>query len=194
MRIKELLQLETIPYFLSVLFLAVGWSITYVAGKVEKFPLLEYHLVVSEKDNATYTYEYTITNITTDKLFKNLEFFFDYRNDAGFIIDSATFYGVPPASFSAEHHLSDVLYAVPITSMQPGNELVVKIVTKSSIEPALRFESDQEILLSEQSYLTWLYKNSLYLIFALIIVWLLLILLYLNEYTKRKPSRRTRRT
>lgn len=98
-QIANLIKLDKIPYLLTVLFLLLGWSVSHIADRLLSAPIVEYHYDEAIKGDVK-TVEYTINNISYDKLYKNLRFSILSTPDT--CIDKVEVFPVPPMLLEKE--------------------------------------------------------------------------------------------
>ena len=177
------------------MFLAIGWIMTYMVNKVEKFPILEYQVlsrtIVQSIPDSVWRYEYQVANITYDQKFDSIDLYFTYQNvnNHQIVSTGTTAIGIPPAMFEAVGNAqkAELEYVIKGLTFQPQTALKIYVRVNGPQAPVLTFQAADEIMLVERSFLTILYRNYLIVIVVLIVIWIILIALYLRAYSSAQP-------
>jgi len=183
----KILLIDKLPYLLSLLFLGVGVSMSYLIKEVKGWPLLEYNIsqaVKAEEDTINgFYYKITISNITSNYIIKEVSFLVDYNNTKGRKIISATPLFKSPSHFPKhDYRKDDFAYELTVNNFQPNWEIDIILFVTGLNVPKLSFFSDQSINLVKRSLKTYIFKKQINFIIILTLIWILLIVSYLFVY------------
>jgi len=182
---------EKTPYLLTILFVALGWTISQITTDLTKSPILEYKQCKKVMANKT-KHAIAITNISLEKVFSNL--IFKLRPEAGsgvICLDSPEMIAPPPTELKSPTQQKEgegfqepecingeyAEYSLP--KLQPGATIQIVMNTDKDVDVNLYVWSENSVRLVESSFLTWAAKNRFGLLICLICVWALLIIIYL---------------
>jgi hypothetical protein len=193
-KISSVLKMTEFPFLLVLLFSITGWLFTKLSDKITSAPTIEYELIrESSPEFGLKQFKYRLTNLSSNKQFKNLSFLIVIpENEWGrFDIKSGTLVNIPPAaSYADTVFINPPRFALQFTikHLNPLNQydLVVNyngkisnpVFTLIDNQPDKEISSDS-LILKPASIFTFLVKNELYIYTALFIFFLLIIFLYL---------------
>lgn len=183
--------IDKLPYLLSMLFIGVGYLITYLTEDINNYPLIEYDVNFQKKNDSLEIYHYKIKigNITNNKMFKKLTLFVDYNNDKGYKILKARPKFKSPLYFK-EYNIPDLnnglFYEFDLTNFQPNWSFVIYVDVSGNLAPTISFTSDELINFQKRSIKTIAFKNKSYLLIGLVVLWIMVIIIYFISYVKAK--------
>jgi hypothetical protein len=181
--LKKLLLAENAPYLLSLLFICLGWTITYLIDKTDKLPVVEYDYN-QEKTDTSLMHKYTITNIS-NTLFKDLSLSFININSSGSKIINVRENPIEPTTLLTSNSvLSELNWKIPILNFQPRSIVEFYIETEGKHNLKFRGTSSQQVILLKKSPVTFIIRNYIYLLFGLFFFWAILICIYLRNYSQ----------
>lgn len=195
---KGILGHKEFPFILTLLFGLLGYHINEITKSILSSPSIEYDFKVTESkninDTAYKSYEYVITNITTDKSFNNLTINFESKNNSQKIFNPATI-AIEPSSlhFITPESLDKRLLVYEILTFQPGDKYKLTFQSISQLKdvdsnPSLYLTSTNTVRIIRTSFITWLVKNYIIVNTILLTTWIMLILLYLFKLKKNENT------
>ena len=196
---NNILTLEKIPYLLTMLFALIGWTLTHIADRLLQSPIIEYR-VEEQQDNNDRTVSLTLTNISKDKLFKDVQFDWLIQdiNKGKFIRDSSYLTEFPPMTLQTTEETEEDHVRFTIKEFHPSWKLQLTSKVLGSALPTLHFSTMsniqeknptvEPIFLIDASFETFLVKNELEILFYLLLLWFLLIMAYIILFFSKAKS------
>ena len=198
-----MLSYEKVPYLLTILFAALGWTLLQFSSELTQSPVLEYSKTLC--GNKETKVIYTFTNLSNDTLFTELHAKIMFRTQRGkeLVKDDLKLQlrAVPPhgigqpnkpemgtRSIRSETILDYVSFHIP--RLSPGAIVTASVKSNKKFTPQLVIECDKAIKILESSYQTGLLKYRFTFLLVLIAVWSLLIMFYI-AYLQIHPKRQT---
>lgn len=175
---------EKVPYLLTILFIALGWTVSQLSTDMTKSPIIEYK---QDRRYAT-KHTFTITNISSEKLFSDLTFKLRIPGDSqAKCMDSPKIYSTSPTELKSptngipEPKCVDDEYAEFILHhLQPGATVKLEMKTnKEVVDVDIYIWCKNPVRLIEASLQTWVAKNQFGVMGGLICLWTVLIIIYL---------------
>jgi len=171
-------KLDKIPYLLTVLFLLLGWSVSHIADRLLSAPIVEYSYKESihgDIDNV----EYTINNISYDKLYKKIIFSILPSAGTNINIDTVEVKPVPPMVLENEPQFTNDCINIEIPEFHPGTSIKILFELPKGSKHNLHFSSDNTaIKLVKSCLMTLVVKHELTILLAMVALWLILIITY----------------
>ena len=176
---KQYLRLESLPYFLTMLLVLVGWSFSRVVDAVYESPTLEYNVQEKEWTGDTMLMQIVLRNISRDRLFKDAVVKVSYPDGKDGNLEFLSLIAVPPAARDSIDHANDdpdfIDYKLP--QIQPGSTYRL-LLAYAGDEPDITFSSPEAVRFKEASLETALVRYELTVNLSLIFLWLVIILIY----------------
>jgi hypothetical protein len=190
---------EKTPYFLTILFLALGWTITQVSTDLAKSPIIEYKSCKKNHTNET-EHIFTITNISSEKLFTNLKFTLRPvdKTDAKCLGEPKMIIPPPTELKGTCQDLGAIqpecvegkygVYILP--QFQPGASIQLVMKTDKNTDINIYVWCNEAVRLAKLSFKTLIVKERLKIMMWLIAIWAILIIIYSSiiHYKKIKPQ------
>lgn len=188
---------EKTPYLLTILFVALGWTISQVSTDLTKSPIIEYKQCRKTKTNET-KHIFTITNISSEKAFSNLIFNLRPEPTSGAKCLGETRMIVPPPTElknpsqeegACQPECVNGKYANYILpQLQPGAIVQLVMNTDKAADVNIYIWCNDPVRLVESSLQTLVVKNRFCVMIGLICIWAFLISLYLVLLHKKRRS------
>lgn len=173
--------MNNIPFLFTVLLSVLAWTTNQIVSSLEKEPILE--VTSKEYDKSTNKLTYVLTNISSNKLFKELTF-----EIYGGIIDCFGEQDVilgPPnmKSMSTPKPKCNESESVDFTVDEFHPSSTIKLVSHVKFldnrdSSALYVKSNNAIKVVHNSLQTFLIKHKLEILITLFVVWFILIVIY----------------
>jgi hypothetical protein len=177
----NILSREKVPYLLTIIFAVAAWGATHIVDGLLKSPLIEYS-IFQYYDGKKTRLEYTLTNVSRSKSFKNLtlEFLLPANGQSEFIENSCAVEHFAPLSVADEPILHKDTFQYTIGQFHPNGKMRIILEITGKQQPTLHHSSKngQPVLLSRASKYTWLARNEQTVIFWMTIVFILLMISY----------------
>jgi hypothetical protein len=188
---KKIITLKDFPFLLTLLFGLIGYQVNNITDNILNSPSIEFDLSVrnSEKrgDEIYKSYECVITNITNNKLFKDLTINFKRTKNSSLKIYNPKMTPLPPSSqhYIDPESLDKKILIYTVLKLQPGDKYRLNFETKSKIDsandhPEIFLTSNDPVRITEKSISTWFVKNFNLINLILIIFWTILIIIYFS--------------
>jgi hypothetical protein len=193
-RLAAFLRYEKIPYVLTGLFLALGWSANSVMTRWREEPIVAYRLA-EEQDEGKRVKTISVKNITSDRVFNHLTIMPFFPNSkitrvyavapeppAGLANPSNKAVGWvdwPSAAYDCD---LDVSYAkFQIRVLRPGDRYILKFQAETSERPDLKYltEEDEPLRFVPVGVKTFLLEYELGLLVGAAFIIVLLICLHI---------------
>lgn len=175
---EVILNQNQFPYLLTVLFVMIGWSLNRIITNLTEAPTIEYSCSIEEKKEGI-CYTYSLINLSKDNQFDSL--MFDLEPEDQVVVVGAEIITHAPASTRViDRKFKNNLAKFMIYKFQPGAVYDLVLITDKKVGLRLSFISKTGIRLAPASFKTWLVKNELEVIVALLLVWISFIFLYLK--------------
>lgn len=178
---------EKTPYLLTILFLALGWTITQVSTDLAKSPIIEYQSCKKIHTNET-EHIFTITNISSGKLFTNLKFTLrpEDTTDTKCLGEPKMIIPPPTELKSISQDLGAIQpecvedkYAVyMLPQFQPGASIQLVMITDKNADINIYVWCKEAVRLVESSFKTFIVKERLQIMMWSIVIWAFLIIIY----------------
>ena len=155
------------PYLVTILVACLGWSITHLAGRVLDAPTVEYRTNTSSA-KGPYVFTVHVTNLSKKAFFK-----LEFEIQAPDIAPCETPLALAPPAWSTGRApvkgTNGVVYF--LDQLQPGWEVEICSVHKSNITPifVLKNAPEQALELVQPSLRTFIARNEVCLLLALVI-------------------------
>lgn len=186
---KKLITLNDFPFLLTLLFGLVGYQINNITNNILSSPSVEYDLTLInshiQNHKVVQSYECVVTNITNDKLFKDLTINFISEKGSKLKIFNPKIIPLPPSSqhYSTPFSLDKQLLVYTILKLQPGDRYKLTFEGKNNKDfpkelPSIYLTSDNAVKIIDKSIATWFVKKFNLINLSLIVIWTILILLY----------------
>jgi hypothetical protein len=197
-KVNKMLYEEKVPYLLTILFVALGWTISQVSTDLEKSPIIEYKTCRKVGTKGT-IYTYTITNISSQKLFKKLKFVLRPKKSVG-----VKCLGEPEMNPQAPLELKDpekdpnrrIRHEVPkyignsavyfVPQLQPGTSIQLVMKTDKKAEIDITLWCDKPVRFLASSLQTLIVKKRFGFLMGTIVIWFILIFIYFVLLHKQK--------
>jgi len=181
------LTTEKTPYILTILFLALGWTVTQVSTDLAKSPIIEYQSCKKNHPNVT-EHIFTITNISSEKLFTNLKFTLRPVDTTAKCLGKPEMIIPPPTELkgtspdvgATEPECIQDKYAVyKLPQFQPGASIQLVMKTDKSSDINKYVWCKEAVRLVELSFFkTTIVKERLQIMIWSIAIWAILIIIY----------------
>lgn len=179
---SSILRAEKMPYFLVILFAILTYALTHIVDRLSNIPLVRYR-VERTKSKRGWKFTYHIKNITADKNFKNIDFLVlpAIENDTisffrpwVYAPTRLTSPGEAPVQTSekASFHLDN---------LQPSATLDLLVEKSKPQIIELKVSSESTLVLSTQTYKTFLLENEVFILIILTFISLGLIIFYIYK-------------
>lgn len=195
---NKIFTAENSPFLLTMIFGLLGYQLNVLVKEVTESPAIEYRFETIEKRDSLNkifrNIECTITNITSQKSFKNLtiNFLFDeFSSDQIFNPDVTV---VTPSSLHNIDfdELDSIIVEFRINKLQPTFQYKLRFSTISSVGneefPLLFLTTEDTVRIIEGNTQTFVTKNITTINLSLIVFWILLASVYLIKYGKIKKE------
>ena len=196
-----MIYLEKAPFLLTILFSALAWTASQVAGDAAMKPFLEYaratETVTTGKGQQT-KHIFRLTNISSEKAFSNMYVKCRLKDGAG-----VSFVGEPEMSLLPPTELMDPdkaeeatppeyidnAAAFQIPMLQPGAVIHIAMYTDKAAPVDIYVWSKNPVKMVEASPQTYIIKNRFQVMIGLIVLWSALILLYFHRLNRHEKKR-----
>ncbi len=187
---------DKIPYFLSMLFAILAWTILQLSNQSTLSPIVEYSKKHIQTENG-YKHLYNITNISSSTMFADIIFIIRPKEHSNAECVDSDIFATPPMDITIFNKIlkkysakSPVCagtvsrYFVP--ELQPGSSVQLEFVSEKDGGTDLYVKSSSPIRLLKVSLLTIIIKKITLLLSILIVIWILLIFIYINKIYVKK--------
>ncbi|MFT3702130.1 MAG: hypothetical protein QM802_07160 [Agriterribacter sp.] len=191
----KFLKREKVPYLLIVLLGIIGFQFNYIANSINKIPFIEYRFrEFSSDSNNNINKRLVLTNITTDKVIKNLRINLAYDTktykvftDAEPEIEPITSAAIITTKFNPSYIDSTMLY-FPLPYIQPGAAYEISFQTNSKENPMLLYESTELLQIKERSIFTFTVKYQFEINLILLFLFMILFTLYIIKLSSKNEN------
>lgn len=178
---------EKTPYLLTILFLALGWTITQVSTDLAKSPIIEYQSCKKIHTNET-EHIFTITNISSEKLFTNLKFTLRPADKSDAKCLGKPYMKIPPPTELKDTSQDlgapepgcvngkSAVYILP--QFHPGASIKLVMKTDKNDDINIYVWCKEAVRLVELSFKTLIVKERLKIMMWSIAIWAILIIIY----------------
>jgi hypothetical protein len=202
------------PFLLAILLGGLAWCVDHVADRAAELPIVEFvHFDISKLGKppaalhvctpaeGTRPYAFQIRNISARHAFKDLNFYF--YSQGNLPITEARWLDRPPGlaeqtTSPCNANPSSRAMALQLKELQWGWNGVALVWTKDTQAPLLLYRASSEIakplsgaasdapgvLLVESNFTTWVIRNEFNIYYALIVLFLLLIVIFVGAYVR----------
>ena len=185
-----MLKSDKAPYFLTLMFAALGWTITHFTDSILSARAIKYDVnYFSENPNVPFdskkpfcTMAVEVTNLTTDTFFKKLWFRFEIQNpDSTNVILYQDVKANRPLNFVTDQvgPVNGENTALYIEALHPQTSATIFIYYQGKTKPSLLLDvsdigrnMDQPLLLIESGIRTYIIENETLLLLLIILVWI----------------------
>ncbi len=181
------LTTEKTPYLLTILFLALGWTITQISTDLAKSPIIEYQSCKKNHPSET-EHTFTITNISSEKLFTNLKFTLRPVDTTAKCLGEPEMIIPPPTELkgtssddsATQPECVDDKYAEYILpQFHPGASIQLVMKTDKNSDINIYVWCKEAVRLVELSFFkTTIVKERLEIMIWSIAIWAILIIIY----------------
>jgi len=168
---------DKIPLVVTLAVAIVGWSATYVVGRITSAPTLEYEVsdpspVQIVGQPGAQRMRVRLANLTRAATFKNLTVVLLAPKETTLLGDAIEILPLPPAFEGNEPwKLRGGMARYTIPKVQPGWEFVVQVAFTGKVPPVLRFESDDSVYTTVPTWETRFVRYEVWILAALAAVW-----------------------
>lgn len=175
------------PYLLTILFASFAWTISQISIDITSSPVIE--VTEERKTEKNDTVIYTISNLSRDKLFKNLHFIIRIEeNNAGKILNAKSPVIPPPyepydnKEERVEPTSTELKTEYANLQLHPGAAIQFEIFVSKDTLLNLYVKSESPVRILSSSWETKLIKYRFHILTAIFGIWLVLIILYITIY------------
>jgi len=189
--LSVILKSENMPFFITAIIAILGWSLTHIVDRLIKSPIIEYK-IIERIEGKQIKSVYQFTNITRDRLFKNIEFqlLLDNPSTGNFFIEDECFLQIPPPlNIKGKEKKGLSYFNFRVDALHPNCSIRAVVKISGDNKPTVHFityenkdNKTQPIMLVSNSFDTYLIKNELELIKYLILIWLFILFCYFSYY------------
>ena len=185
----NILNIEKLPYFLTVLLAIIALQFNYTVDSIFKIPILEYNFQSTDIKNKEGLSQkiLTVKNISSDKAIENFHLQLRYKSTSSVVLKYPEIDPVPPATIIQKdpQYTQDKLLYYPIQIIQPDMSYELRYFTDDNhSHPYLFFECNQPIKLKEKSFFTWFLKNHILINICFMFLFITLSIFYLLKLPK----------
>lgn len=169
-----------ITLIITALFTAIGWGTTHIVDRLNSAPIVEFDETYY-KNNTSTKHELIVTNLTSDKVFSNLEIAVHTEDELLSIIEKTNVNSDPPAwEGSSNGIISQSKKSVKFTIEKLHPRWTIHLITQYSgpgkfIVKIMSVGGDQSIYVMEKGATSFLVRNEIYMIALMIILWVIII-------------------
>lgn len=178
---------EKAPYLLTIVFLALGWTISQVSTDLAKSPIIEYKSCKKDNTNGSENI-FTITNISSEKLFTDLKFTLRIAGTTNSKCIGVPKMMIPPPTdlkglyqgggATQPTCIDDKHAEYIIPQLHPGASLQLVMKTDKNTDVNIYIWCKEAVRLVESSITTFIIKHRLNILLWTIVIWTLLIIAY----------------
>jgi len=176
-RLLGILQLEKMPYIVTLLFLSIGWGVTHTVDRALKSPIIE--LSTEIKGANPRRMVATVRNVSHDVSFKNLTFTFLLPE--GHKFSEAFAHATPPAwEGNAAPRTAARSATFDLPALHPEGEIRLVVAFEGKTLPELRLQSaESAVRLVQPSFETFIVRHETTLIAGMMTLWIVAIVVVL---------------
>jgi len=174
-----MLKNENLPYLLTLLFVALGWTLTHFATQIGNSPIIEYKKTLSEDFKGI---DFVIQNISRNTKFDNLHFYILFDDDK-----KGRCQGKPELKIYPPLHLgkdreeptcNDNEIILKIKEFQPYSKILLSVKADKKMDAEITLTSKNAVRLIESNYQTFFVKFELEILISIILFWVVCIIFY----------------
>ncbi|MCL1125118.1 hypothetical protein [Shewanella surugensis] len=164
------------PYLLTILLSVFTWTVSQLVITLSATPTIEITRV--DYDRNHHSVSYTLTNISNNTNFSELDFFITWRDKKGICVEKPRVEIFPPnmevrGTKTPQCHGENAA-SFSVNQFLPGSKLKLIVYTDKYVKTQLRLSSRESIRIIEKNVETVVIKNMtnmlFYLFFILIVV------------------------
>jgi hypothetical protein len=188
--IKGFLSKEQMPYLLTAILGIIVIQFNYLVKTMLEVPILEYKFQTSEKKEADgyYLQNIVVTNLSTDKLIKDLQIRLSAKLDDSLKIKNPDTDPILPATIIKEDpqqiREEKFLY-YPIYVIQPGLSYKLKYYSNiAERQPSMTFECAEPLKIRKASFLTFIITHQIEINVVIMIIFITIAIVYIQKIVK----------
>lgn len=190
---NDFFKSSNLPYLLTILFVALAWTVNQITQDITSSPSIEVRKHPFDINKSQIVY--TVTNISSKKLFKELIFKVYLNNSNAEFTDEPSLKIFAPIDFgdSANRKKPEIVkkkYAkFIIINFQPRTTVELIMKTNKKVDTTFRVNSQEVVRVLNASFESLLIKHKFRILLCLIAFWVISIFVYVYMITpKDKPE------
>jgi len=173
-------KMESCPYLLTLLFVALGWTLTHFVTQIGNSPIIEYNKTLSNDHKVI---SYVVQNISRTVRFEGLEFYIilDEKKE-GRCQGKPNLEVYPPLHLGKDPKEPICLEGreaiFKIKEFHPYSTILMTVQSDKETDAKIRLISKKAVRFLKSNYQTFFIKYELELLISIISFWIVLILCY----------------